>query len=72
MSHSIHYGTYNENVNKKSVQADWDHYAAMEDWQEGCSGLPGEIRWINHVCDDYDIHVFFGVMPIVISELPEV
>ena len=54
MSHSIHYGTYNENVNKNTVQSECDYYAAMEDWQEGCSGLPGKIRWIDHICDDYE------------------
>lgn len=54
MGHSIHYGTYDENVNKKKVQKEWDEYAANEDWQEGCSGLPNDIRWIDYVCDSYD------------------
>lgn len=54
MGHIIQHRTYEENVNKKLVQAEWDHYAAMEDWQEGCSGLPGKIRWINHTCNNYD------------------
>ena len=51
MGHNIHYATYPENVNKKIVQNEWDEYAAHEDWQEGCSGLPGKIRWLDHVCD---------------------
>lgn len=42
MGHNIHYATYRENVNKKIVQNEWDEYAAHEDWQEGCSGLPGK------------------------------
>ena len=51
MGHNIHYATYPETVNKKIVQNEWDEYAAHEDWQEGCSGLPGKIRWLDHVCD---------------------
>ena len=51
MSHNIHTCTYPENVDKAGVQAEWDDYAAHEDWQEGCSGLPGRIRWINTVCE---------------------
>ena len=51
MGHNIHYATYPENINKQVVQYEWDEYAAHEDWQEGCSGLPGKIRWIDHICD---------------------
>jgi len=54
MGHSVNYGTYEENVNKKKVQKEWDEYAANEDWQEGCSGLPNNIRWIDYVCDSYE------------------
>lgn len=50
MSHNIHHAVYDENVNKKSVQAYWDNYVRHEDWQEGASGLPNPIRWIDHVC----------------------
>lgn len=46
MSHNIKYGVYSENVNKKKVEADWNNYAAHEDWQEGASGLVRSIRWI--------------------------
>ena len=51
MSHEVHYGIYDENVDKKEVQAYWDDYAMHEDWQEGCSGLANKIRWIDHICD---------------------
>lgn len=54
MGHNIHHATYPENINKKPVQAEWDEYAAREDWQEGCSGLPSNIRWINHVCNSME------------------
>ena len=54
MGHSINYETYDENVNKKSVQAYWDEHAAHEDWREGCCGLPKDIHWIDHICNDYD------------------
>lgn len=52
--HNIEYGIYKENVNKKNVQQYWDEYAAHEDWQEGCSGLSQDIRWIDHICEDRD------------------
>ena len=51
MSHEVHYGIYDENVDKKEVQSYWDDYAMHEDWQEGCSGLANKIRWIDHICD---------------------
>lgn len=55
MSHEIRYFTYKETVDKKSVQRECDHYAAMEDWQEGCSGLFRPIRWLDFsICEDYD------------------
>lgn len=54
MSHVVKHETYDENVNKNIVQSEWDHYAAMEDWQEGCSGLSKKIRWINHICENYE------------------
>lgn len=49
--HNIHHAIYPENVDKKSVQKYWDHYAAMEDWQEGCFSLSSNIRWLDIVCD---------------------
>ena len=47
MGHNIMYSTYPENVNRKSVQAEWDDYVAHEDWQEGASGLVNPIEWHN-------------------------
>lgn len=52
--HNVEYGEYEENVNKKRVQEYWDNYAAREDWEEGCSGLNGNIRWINYICESRD------------------
>ena len=46
MSHNIHHADYPLNVNRGKVQAEWDNYAAHEDWREGCSGLPNPIRWL--------------------------
>ena len=55
MSHNIKYADYPEKVNKKNVQAEWDNYVHMEDWQEGASGLVHPIRWLdNHVYNSYE------------------
>lgn len=45
MSHNVRYKSYEENVNRAKVQKFWDEYAANEDYQEGCSGLNGSIKW---------------------------
>lgn len=47
--HNIEYYEYPENVNQKKVQMELDHHVAMEDYQEGCSGLNGDIRWLNRL-----------------------
>lgn len=52
MSHNIHHSVYPENVKKERVQAEWDEYAAREDWQEGCSGLASNIQWKSRICYD--------------------
>ena len=49
MSHNIKYLTVKENANKAAVKADLDNYVAHEDWQEGCSGLVHDIRWISNI-----------------------
>lgn len=54
MSHNVYHAIYRENVNKQSVQNEWDEVAAHEDWQEGCAGLPKNIRWIDTVCMSKD------------------
>ncbi len=52
--HNVMHESYPERVNKGDVQAEWDHYAYMEDWQEGCSGV-SPIRWLESViCDTYE------------------
>ena len=51
MSHNVMHSVYPEAVNKAKVQKEWDEYAAHEDWQEGCSGLPNSIRWLNAICE---------------------
>lgn len=54
MSHNVGYRSYDENVNKDKVKAEIDHYVAMEDWQEGCSGLWHGIRWIDKTFPSYE------------------
>ena len=31
MSHEVHYGIYDENIDKKAVQFYWDDYASHEE-----------------------------------------
>ena len=50
MGHNIKHRVYDENVDKKKVQAEWDNYVRHECWQEGASGLGQPIRWIDHIC----------------------
>lgn len=52
--HNIHQRVYDENVNKKAVQAEWDNHVRRECWQEGASGLDQPIRWIDHVCENQE------------------
>lgn len=47
MSHNVEHFTYPEKVNKQKVQAELDDYVAHEDWQEGCTGLFHQIRWLD-------------------------
>ncbi len=55
MSHIIDFKSYPENCNKKKVQRDWDIVVQHEDYQEGASGLPSNIRWLeNFVADNKD------------------
>jgi len=46
MSHNIEYSVYDEDVDKKSVQGEWDTVARCVGRGEGCSGLGRNIRWI--------------------------
>ena len=50
MAHNVKHLDYHCSVSQKQVQKRLDHYVAMEDWEEGASGLPHPIRWINHIC----------------------
>ena len=54
MSHNIEYVTYAENIHRDYVKRELDSYVAHADWQEGCSGLYRDIRWLDAkpVCDD--------------------
>lgn len=53
MSHNIRYFTYQESVNPQDVKKELDSFVAHEDYQEGCTGLYHDIRWINSViCED--------------------
>lgn len=51
MSHNFHVRSYPESVDKRSVQDSMDEYVRHEDWQEGASGTPVPIRWVDHVYD---------------------
>lgn len=54
MGHTICHRTYDEKVNKRKVQDEWDIVVQHEDYQEGASGLPNPIRWIDKTFDSYD------------------
>lgn len=54
--HNVEHYTFDENVNKKSVQDQMDQHAAYEDRFGGCSGLCRNIRWLEDApcanCDE--------------------
>lgn len=54
--HNIEYRSYMENINRDWVQRELDHYVAVADYQEGCTGLGRAIRWLDSlpVYPDYD------------------
>ena len=56
MGHIVHYFDYPEKCDRKAVQASCDHLAAMDDWEEGCSGLNQDIRWLDKepICTSHD------------------
>lgn len=47
MSHNVEHFTFPKDVNKAKVQKELDNYVAHADWQEGCSGLYNNIRWLD-------------------------
>jgi len=54
MSHNIQYASYPLSVKKIDVQEEWDEYVRHEDWQEGASGTPNPIRWVDRTFPNYD------------------
>lgn len=54
MGHVITHKIYDENVNKRKVQAECDHEAMSENQKEGCVGLLKNIWWVDHVCNSYE------------------
>ena len=57
--HNIEYYSYDEKVDRKKVQKKLDEYVAHEDWQEGCTGLYRDIRWLDKesICEDREAAV---------------
>ena len=55
MGHNICHRSYPENVDKKKVSADLNHYIEQETWQEGGHGLVHPIRWLDSpICESYE------------------
>lgn len=55
MSHNIDYYSCPENCDRAKVKAEIDHFVAMEDYYEGCTGLYHTIRWIEtEIYPDYE------------------
>lgn len=55
MGHIVNYDTCEDNKTARvECEAYWNEVAEHDDWQEGCSGLCKPIRWIDHVCTDYE------------------
>ena len=56
MGHEVRHYDVKENIDRVAFEKKLDHMVAMDDWQEGASGLPKSIRWIESagVLDSYD------------------
>lgn len=52
MGHVINYNVIPVNANKKAFKAGMDEQAWHDHWEESSQGLPGDIRWIDHVCEN--------------------
>lgn len=50
MAHNIKYLDYHCSVSKRQVEKRLDHFVACEDYEEGATGLPSPIRWIDRLC----------------------
>lgn len=54
MGHVVRTEVYDENVDKKSVQSEWDAVARHAGYKEGASGLLSPIRWIDKTLPDVE------------------
>lgn len=54
MGHNIEHRTYSENIDHKKVQKELDEYVRQACYQEGSSGLPYPIRWLNPIVESID------------------
>jgi hypothetical protein len=52
--HNIKYLSYHCSASKRQIEKRLNAYVAREDWEEGASGLPSPIRWIDKVFKTYD------------------
>ena len=48
--HNIRFLDYSCRESQKKVEKSLDNFVAREDYEEGATGLPNPIRWINHLC----------------------
>ena len=81
MSHNIHTETYPLNVNKRAVQAHMDEIVIHEDWQEGASGTPTDIRWLDRTfetledaenfIEEEDKRIWYNCMAVKYKSIPE-
>lgn len=49
MGHEIKFWDFPVTTNKKDIEEKINAYVAAEDWQEGASGLPAPIKWLDEV-----------------------
>lgn len=54
MAHNICHFDYHCSNSQKKVERDLDNFVAHEDWQEGATGLPQPIIWIDRVFPNRD------------------
>ena len=54
MAHNIEYYTYPATKNQTAIASELQAYAVRKTYEEGGGGLPHPIRWLDHVCDDYE------------------
>lgn len=50
--HNINYFVYADNTDKGKIQKELDSHVRQVCWEEGAGGLYGQIRFINHLCDN--------------------